>query len=56
MSPRQRQQLRQSLRAMRGLDMAERERLRATWRSLTPEQRREWLRAGGPGIAPPPGG
>ena len=54
MSPRQRQQMRQSVHALRGMDAGERERLRAVWRSLTPEQRRAWLRAGGPGISPPP--
>jgi hypothetical protein len=54
MSPRQRQQMRQSVHALRGMDPGERERLRVVWRSLTPEQRRAWLRAGGPGIAPPP--
>ena len=55
MSPEQRQQLRQSIRSVRQLPAEEKRRLRETWRSLTPEQRREWLKAGGPGIAPPPG-
>jgi hypothetical protein len=54
MSPQQRQEMRRSLRALRMLDPAARERLREQWRSLTPEQRRAWLHAGGPGLAPPP--
>ena len=54
LSPRQRVQMRRSVRAMRTLDADERGRLRAAWRGLSPEARREWLRAGGPGIAPPP--
>ena len=32
----------------------ERRALRARWRSLSPEQRRAWLEAGGPGIVPQP--
>ena len=54
MSPKQRQQLRQSMQSLRRLPPAEKQRLRALWQSLTPEQRRAWLKAGGPGIAPPP--
>jgi hypothetical protein len=41
---------------MRALAPTEREQLRARWRALTPQQRRDWLRAGGPGLAPPPQG
>ena len=54
LSPWQREQMRQSLRALHRLDDGERERLRAQWRQLSPEQRRDGLRAGGPGVAPPP--
>ena len=55
MSPEQRQQLRRSMQSVRQLPPEEKRRLRQLWRSLTPEQRREWLKAGGPGITPPPG-
>lgn len=54
LSPRQRAQMRRSLRAMRGLDDGQRRELLQQWRALSPEQRRDWLRAGGPGIAPRP--
>ena len=54
MSPEQKQQMRRSLRSVRNLPPEEKQRLREQWRSLTPEQRRVWLKAGGPGIAPPP--
>jgi len=54
MSPRQREQMRESWRALHQLPEAEQKRLRALWHSLDPEQRREWLKRGGPGVAPPP--
>jgi hypothetical protein len=49
-----RAQMRRSLAAVAELPPAEQRRLRATWRSLSPELRREWLERGGPGFAPPP--
>lgn len=54
MSPRQREQMRMSMHALRGLPPDQQARLRQLWRSMTPQQRREWLARGGPGIAPPP--
>jgi len=54
LSPRQRDAMRESFRALRALPPDEQQRLRALWRGMTPEQRREWLRRGGPGVAPPP--
>ena len=54
MSPRQREHMRESWRKLRELPPEEQQRLRALWRGMTPEQRREWLRRGGPGVAPPP--
>ena len=54
MSPRQREQMRESWRALHQLPEAEQKRLRTLWHSLDPEQRREWLKRGGPGVAPPP--
>jgi hypothetical protein len=54
MSPRQREAMRESFRALRALPQEEQQRLRDLWHSMTPEQRREWLRRGGPGKVPPP--
>lgn len=54
LSPRQREGMRESLRALRRLPPQEQQRLRALWRDMSPEQRREWLRRGGPGLAAPP--
>ena len=54
MSPRQREQMRRSMHAVRALPPDQQARLRQLWRSMTPQQRREWLARGGPGIAPPP--
>ena len=54
MSPRQREHMRESFRALRQLPPEEQQRLRALWRDMTPEQRREWLKRGGPGVAEPP--
>jgi hypothetical protein len=54
LSPRQRERMRESMQALRELPPEEQQRLRALWRGMTPEQRREWLRRGGPGLAAPP--
>ena len=54
MSPRQREHMRESWRALHALPPEEQKRLRGLWRDMSPEQRREWLRRGGPGVAPPP--
>jgi len=54
MTPRQRQNMRESIRYVRTLPLEEQKRLRHLWASLTPEQRTQWLEAGGPGIAPEP--
>jgi len=54
MTPQQRAAMRESFRALRRLPPDEQARLRALWRGLTPEQRREWLHRGGPGVAAPP--
>lgn len=49
-----REKMRESMRALHALPDAERKALRARWRQLSPEQRRAWLEAGGPGVAPEP--
>lgn len=49
-----REKMRESMRVLHALPDAERKALRARWRQLSPEQRRAWLEAGGPGIAPEP--
>jgi len=54
MSPKQREKMRMSMHALRALPPEQQARLRQLWRSMTPQQRREWLARGGPGIAPPP--
>ena len=54
MSVDQRRKIRASLGTVRALPPEEQRRLRQQWRSLTPQQRRDWLERGGPGIAPPP--
>ena len=54
LSPQQREAMRESLRALRALPPDEQQRLRKLWRGMTPEERRKWLRHGGPGLAPPP--
>lgn len=54
MTPRQRQNMRESMRYMRTLPPEEQKRLRRLWMSLSPQQRTQWLEAGGPGIAPSP--
>ncbi len=54
--PELRETMRTSMRAMRELPEAERRELRERWRGMDPQQRRAWLEAGGPGLAPPPEG
>jgi len=54
MSPDQRQKMRRSLQVVRSLPPPEQRVLRERWQRMTPQQRRRWLDAGGPGIAPPP--
>lgn len=54
LSPALREKARESMRLMRSLPEAQREELRKQWRSMSPEQRRAWLEAGGPGKSPPP--
>ncbi len=53
MSPAQRERMRRAFRAVRELPPEEQARVRAAWRAMSPEQRRDWLERGGPGIAPP---
>lgn len=50
----QRGRLRAVWQNMQALPPAQREEMRKTWEGLTPQQRRAWLEAGGPGVAPPP--
>ena len=52
MSPEQREQTRALYARMRGMDEAGRQALKAQWRQMTPEQRRDWVKAN---PAPPPG-
>jgi hypothetical protein len=52
--PEQRGRLREIWRRFQTLPPAERDAARRTWESLSPAQRRAWLEAGGPGVAPPP--
>ena len=54
LSPVQRQKMRHSMMLVRSLPDDERRQLRQLWRSMSPQQRREWLDRGGPGVAPPP--
>ena len=54
LSPALREKARESMRLMRSLPEAQREELRKQWRAMSPEQRRAWLEAGGPGKSPPP--
>ena len=56
MSPLQRQQMRRSLAVVRELPPEKQRHLRRIWQSLSPEERREWLERGGPGLSPPPRG
>lgn len=52
--PQTREKLRDVFQNLRNASPAERTALREKWRSLSPEQRKQWLDAGGPGRAPPP--
>lgn len=52
--PATREKLREVFKNLRGATPEQRASLREKWRSLSPEQRRAWLEAGGPGVAPPP--
>lgn len=54
MSPQQRQKLRSSMQVLRTLPPEQQRALRQQWQGMTPEQRRAWLDAGGPGVSPPP--
>ena len=54
--PELRQKMRASMHAVHRLPEDERRALKQRWRAMDPEQRREWLDAGGPGLAPPPDG
>lgn len=54
MSPEQRQKMRRSLQFIKTLPPPQQRALRERWQRMTPQQRRAWLDAGGPGIAPPP--
>ncbi|PKM05934.1 MAG: hypothetical protein CVV14_14425 [Gammaproteobacteria bacterium HGW-Gammaproteobacteria-4] len=52
--PQTREKLRDVFRNLRDASPEQRAVLREKWRSLSPEQRKQWLDAGGPGVAPPP--
>ena len=45
--------MRRAFRAVRALSPVQQQRLRALWRDMNPEQRRDWLERGSPGITPP---
>ena len=51
-----REKMRASMQAVHTLPEAQRRQLKERWRAMDPEQRRKWLEAGGPGLAPPPEG
>lgn len=53
--PETREKLREVFKNLRDATPEQRSALREKWRSLSPEQRLAWLKAGGPGVAPPPG-
>jgi len=53
--PATRGKLREVFKNLRDATPEQRTALREKWRALSPEQRRAWLQAGGPGVAPPPG-
>lgn len=53
--PETREKLREVFKNLRSATPEQRNALREKWRSLSPEQRRAWMQAGGPGVAPPPG-
>ena len=48
MDPEQRTEMRAPYAKMRTLEPAEREALKAKWRQMTPEQRKEWVKANPP--------
>jgi hypothetical protein len=48
--------MRASMQVVRGLPEDQRRELKERWRAMDPGQRRQWLEAGGPGLAPPPEG
>lgn len=52
--PEQRERLREAWQRLQAMPPEQREAARRTWEALTPRQRRAWLEAGGPGVAPPP--
>lgn len=52
--PELRQKMRASMQRVHQLPEVERRELKQRWRAMDPEQRRKWLEAGGPGVAPPP--
>lgn len=52
--PQTREKLRDVFRNLRNASPEQRAALREKWRSLSPQQRKRWLDAGGPGVAPPP--
>ncbi len=54
MPPELRERMRRSLAAVANLPKEQQRELRRIWQSLGPEQRREWLSRGGPGLSPPP--
>jgi hypothetical protein len=54
--PELREKMRASMQVVRSLPEEERRELKERWRAMDPEQRRRWLEAGGPGLAPPPEG
>lgn len=54
--PELREKMRESMLVVRQLPEAQRRELKQRWRAMDPEQRRQWLEAGGPGLAPPPEG
>jgi hypothetical protein len=54
--PELREKMRASMQVVRQLPEGQRTQLQQRWRAMDPEQRRQWLEAGGPGLAPPPEG
>jgi hypothetical protein len=54
--PELRENMRESMQVVRQLPEDQRRELKERWRAMDPEQRRRWLEAGGPGLAPPPEG
>lgn len=56
LTPELREKMRESMQVVRQLPEDQRRELKEQWRAMDPEQRRQWLEAGGPGLAPPPEG